>query len=257
MNVLCLLAAMSIAGNYQIAGNGVSGEIALPGTLADMKLGKHFSQAEYDRIALTSIHKDCLTREWQYLGKASYTRKVTLTEADCRVPLEVFLERVMWKSEVFFDGTSLGAQDILSVPHVHPIPANLATPGEHELRIEVDNSNQYRFTESSHSYGPQMQSVWHGVLGRMEIRERSALRNVRIFAAPGTRVFSFEAPADFDANAKTVAVEGEQVVRVARRDAKTVEVELARTPTSWNEFHPALYYLVLTDPRTGLVVRHR
>ena len=250
------LAALSLAGEYTVSGPGVSGTLTLPGTLADARLGRHMTEAEYEKIDPKSIHKGCLTREYQYLGKAAYVRRIVLTEDDCRVPLEVFLERVMWKSEVFLDGVSLGAEDILSVPHVHPVPPALATPGEHELRIEVDNSNQYRFSESSHSYGPQMQSVWHGVLGRMEIRERNPLRDVRIFAAPGGRTLSFEAPEGFEANAETVRVEGESVT-VRRTGGNAVEVELARVPESWSEFHPRLYFLVLTDPQTGLVVRHR
>lgn len=175
---------VDLSGEWTVRGRDLDGRVRLPGTLADAKLGRHMTEEDW-RTTKDIPQQGALMREYQYLGEAVYTRKITLSAADCARPAELFLERVMWKSEVSFDGQPLGMRDSLATPHVRAIPAALMTPGEHTISIAVDNSNRYRFSRWAHSYGPAMQSVWHGVLGRMEIREANALRNVRIFATAG------------------------------------------------------------------------
>ena len=266
----CVLTAMvsvmacglDLSGEWTVRGKDLNGRLRLPGTLADAKLGRHMTEEDW-RTTDDVPQQGALMREYQYLGTATYERKITLSAADCAHPAEVFLERVMWKDEVFFDGRSLGTRDSLATPHVRPIPAELMTPGEHTIAIAVDNTNQYRFTRWAHSYGPAMQSVWHGVLGRMEIREANPLRGVRIFAAAGERQFKVEVPEDFVPSDATLSVEGLKIVGCDRgqspwrKDRALVTVRLAETPESWSEFHPHLYYLSLTDPKTGFNVRHR
>ena len=255
-------AGVDLSGEWEVRGKGLKGIVRLPGTLADAKLGRHMTEEDW-RTTNDVPQKGALMREYQYLGEAVYTRKVTLSEADCARPAEMFLERVMWKSEVTFDGRPLGMRDSLATPHVRPIPADLMTPGEHTISIAVDNSNRYRFSRWAHSYGPAMQSVWHGVIGRMEIREANALRDVRIFAAAGERAFSFEAPADFEPSAKTVSVPGLRVAGLEKASSPyrsglaLVKVRLAGTPESWSEFHPRLYRLELLDGKTGFRIGHR
>ena len=154
----CGFCAVNLAGDWSVRGRGLQGRLRLPGTLADAGLGRHMTEADY--AASTDVpQQGALMREYQYLGKAVYSREITIPEGERGRAAEVFLERVMWRSEVFLDGESLGICESLATPHVHSVPARLMTGGRHRLEIAVDNSNLYAFSRWSHSYGPAMQSV--------------------------------------------------------------------------------------------------
>ncbi|MBQ3288619.1 MAG: hypothetical protein IJH50_04340 [Kiritimatiellae bacterium] len=252
---------LSLAGSWHVEGEGFAGEAKLPGTLAAAHLGKRWTEHDF-QTTMDLPQSEALVQEWQYVGKATWTRTVELSAADRRRPLELFLERVMWASEAFWDGVSLGTCDSLATPHVYAIPQSRLTPGKHELKIVVDNSCRYNFSRQSHAYGPNMQAVWNGVLGRIELRRAHPLRSTRVFASAegGLRA---EVPEGFFATLDTVAVEGLSVESVAEtvspyRDGfKMLELTVKETPTRWNEFHPKLYTLVLKDAKVGFTHRIR
>ena len=226
----------SLSGTWHVEGDGFSGEARLPGTLADAHLGKRWTVHDFE-TTMDLPQSEALVQEWQYVGKATWSRTVDLAAEDCEHPAELFLERVMWASEAFWDGSSLGICDSLATPHVHAVPKKLLTPGRHELRILVDNSCRYNFSRQSHAYGPNMQAVWNGVLGRVELRRAHPLRSARVFAtAPSGGRLEIETSADV----ASVALDGLKTSGWERRGDRIV-VSLAEEPTCWNEFHPALY----------------
>ena len=279
----CLLASValtastetgfSLAGSWHVTGEGFVGEANLPGTLAAAHLGKRWTERDF-QTTMDLAQSEALVQEWQYVGQAEWTRTVELSAADCRHPMELFLERVMWKSEVFWDGVSLGDCDSLATPHIYAVPSNLLKPGKHELRIVVDNSCRYNFSRQSHAYGPNMQAVWNGVLGRLELRRAHPLRSARVFASalnphpsPLTPHLSpdlkVEVPGEFFASLDTVAVEGLGVESISetfspyREGCKLLELKLKDAPVCWNEFHPQLYTLVLKDAKVDFTHRIR
>ena len=103
-------------------------------------------------------------------------------ESNDRCLSYIYLRLSGTNGTAWFDGVELGSCDSLATPHVHPVPRNLAKPGRHELKIVVDNSCFYGFSRQGHSYGPNMQAVWNGVLGRIEIRRAHPLRAAKVFA---------------------------------------------------------------------------
>ena len=235
-----LFASINLGGEWMVEGDGFSGEAKLPGTLAAAHLGKRWTEHDF-QTTMDLPQSEALVQEWQYVGKATWTRSVELSAADCEHPMELFLERVMWASEAFWDGIRLGMCDSLATPHVYPVPRRLLRPGRHELKLVVDNSCRYNFSRQSHAYGPNMQAVWNGVLGRIELRRGHPLRVARVFAsAPSGGKLEVETQADV----ADVEVEGLKTSGWERRGARIV-VSLAEEPTWWNEFHPALYTLRL------------
>ena len=244
-------ADVSLSGLWHVEGEGFSGEANLPGTLAAAHLGKRWTEHDF-KTTMDLPQSEALVQEWQYVGKATWTRTVELSESDCRHPLELFLERVMWASEAFWDGealSSVGALgectqpcDSLATPHVYAVPRKLLTPGRHELRLVIDNGCRYNFSRQSHAYGSNMQAVWNGVLGRVELRRLHPLRSARVFAsAPSGGKLEIETSADVAA----VEVDGLKTSGW-RREGGRIVVALAEEPTWWNEFHPALYTVRLT-----------
>ena len=229
-------ASISLAGRWRVEGDGFAGEASLPGTLAAAHLGKRWTERDF-QTTMDLPQSEALVQEWQYAGKATWTRTVELSEADCAHPMELFLERVMWASEAFWDGTSLGTRDSLATPHVHAVPQALLTPGRHELRLVIDNGCRYNFSRQSHAYGPNMQAVWNGVLGRVELRRAHPLNFARVFAsAPSGGRLVVETEADVAA----VEVDGLKTSGWKKENGRVV-VALTEEPTWWNEFHPALY----------------
>lgn len=254
-------ADVDLSGAWRVSGKGFSGSANLPGTLAAAKLGQRWTERDF-QATMDLPQSEALVQEHQYAGKAVWTRTVTLTKADCAHPLELFLERVMWRSEAFWDGVSLSSQDSLATPHVHAIPAAALTPGQHELRLEIDNSCFYNFSRQSHAYGPNMQAVWNGVLGQIVLRRAHPLRQARVFASADGKL-AVEVPDSFAATVENIAIEGLAVTRVTtasspyRAGFQLAEIELAAKPTAWSAFHPQLYTVALRDAAADFTHRIR
>lgn len=266
----------SLAGEWRVTGRGLSGGVRLPGTLADARLGRHMTAGDW-RKDTDRQSKGALTREYQYVGTAVYEREIVLTEEESRYPLELVMERVMLRSELVIDGVEIGSCDSLATEHVYPIPQKLTKAGRHVIRLALDNSNRYNFGESAHSYGPVMQSIWHGVVGKFLLRRQSPLRKVRVFATwPAQRKLSVEVPEGFDAKKENVQLarwmdaermhlphvhdingpDGRCPDIVSfrhkgpspyRKGFDLVELELDREPEAWSEHHPNLYTLTLRE----------
>ena len=252
-----------LSGVWRVTGEGISGEVRLPGTLADAKLGVRKTAEDWKKDT-GRASKGALVREWQYRGKAVYEREIELSEEEAKYPLEMVLERVMLYSELAIDGETVGSCDSLAVEHVYPIPERLTKPGRHTIRLTLDNSNRYNFSEWAHSYGPVMQSVWHGVIGEFALRRRHPLRDARVLATwPANGKLAVEVPESFDANDGSISLArfgtGETVhEKVAsqkpspyREGFKLVELKLDREPEAWSEHHPNLYVLELSDKANG------
>ena len=62
-------AVKSLAGEWRVSGEGIEGVVRLPGTLADAKLGRRMTAADWEADT-NRASKGALTREWQYRGKA-------------------------------------------------------------------------------------------------------------------------------------------------------------------------------------------
>ena len=94
---LASFADIDLAGKWQVAGTNFNGSATLPGTLSAAGLGRRWTERDF-QVTMDLPQSEALVQEWQYVGKAVWRRTVVLSEADCKHPLELFLERVMWKS---------------------------------------------------------------------------------------------------------------------------------------------------------------
>ncbi len=251
--------ALDLSGEWRVAGTNFEGRIRLPGTLADAGLGEFQTPAHHAAYTERTA-KASLALKYKYFGPATYSRKVVLTSEAAAKPLEVFLERVMWTSRLKIDGREYGFCDSLGVPHVHRIPAGALAAGEHLVEIEIDNSRRYGVAMKAHGYGEWTQSIWHGAIGRIELREVNPLESVRVFADfPANGKVRFELPKGFIADSETVtscdlAFKGfkeESSPYAAGRILVTAS--LAAEPQAWDEFNPRLYDVTFRDRKSGAV----
>ena len=214
--------------------DGTEHAIALPGTLADAQLGPSAQKAVYG--ALTLKH--------QYIGKAVYTATFEVAPED-EGRYELFLERVLWKSEVVFNGRLIGSCDSLATPHCYPV---FLRAGTQTLAIAVDNTLIHPIGEKAHSYGDAMQTRWNGLLGALELRPFNPLERVRI-DAPCGEVFTVklpEAATELDGRTLRLKVE-EAAVEILERAQHHVVVRLPGA-RPWSPDAPVLYTLTLEQP---------
>ena len=238
------LAALDLGGNWHVTGEGIDGVAVLPGTLGDARLGQVQSYETWNCIS-NKQERYALRPQHRFIGRATWTRRVTVPAALAEKPLELFLERVLWVSTLKVDGRMVGSCDSLGTPHVYRFAAGELAPGEHLFELEIDNSRHFGFAGWSHSWGPTTQTRWNGVIGRFELREANLLRAARVFAKwPAGGRFEIDLPEG--AKLADVKVEGLQVKQWTRHGDR-IEVRFDGEPVYWSEFHPRRYGLTLFD----------
>lgn len=138
--------------------------IQLPGTTDEAKYG----------LKTTGSDFGILTRAYKYYGPAWYQKEINIpkTWEGKRISLE--LERVMWQSKVYVDNKLISIADALSSPHYHDL--GYLSAGNHTLTIRVDNNLIYNIGDKGHVYTEYTQSIWNGMVGRIELVAKEAVR---------------------------------------------------------------------------------
>jgi len=197
-----------------------------------------------------------LVRAFHYLGRAWYTREFEVRGAGYSWA-ELELERVLWQSRVWLDGMALGQRDSLATPHRYELGP--VKPGRHRLTICVDNRMIHDIGVYGHSYGPETQSRWNGVVGAIELRDAAdPLRRIEAYPAPDARAVEAKivlvsreglprtAPLRLEVRDAEDRLLGEWRDKVVVAPGESVllrRVELAAEARRWDEFSPALHQL--------------
>ena len=222
-------------------------KIALPGTLTEAGYGDPTTGSDFG--ILTPTHK--------YIGPAWYEREIEIPEEWAGKIIEIFLERVLWESKVFINGKERSVQDALGTPHIHKI-GNLS-PGKHQLAIRVNNDMIHNIGDKGHAYGEYTQSIWNGVVGRMEMQAKDPthITHVRTFSMTETGQLKVEIDieasddlmADILLKIKELGRQlnlhevHEKVNLIKGKNKKEVVLDLQGRLRKWSEFDPAVYIL--------------
>lgn len=142
--------------------------IILPGTLDEAGYGTKTTGSDYG----------ILTRKYKYIGPAWYNREIAIPKSWQGKDVILHLERVMWQSQVWIDGKSVGTQDGLGTPHYHNL--GKLSPGKHLLSVRVNNDMIYNIGDKGHSYGEYTQIIWNGMIGKIELipQEKISIHNL-------------------------------------------------------------------------------
>ncbi|MDR3689904.1 MAG: glycoside hydrolase family 2 TIM barrel-domain containing protein [Fimbriimonas sp.] len=153
------------------------GRIHLPGTTDEAGYGPKTTKPEVG----------VLTRVVKYYGPAWYRRTIEIPKEWAGMSVDLTLERVIWSSQVWIDGKPEGLLDSLNTPHIHTL--GKLSPGFHALAVRIDNRPQYPIGANGHSYTEQTQTVWNGIVGRIELRAHPAshVELVRVFPSTDRR----------------------------------------------------------------------
>ena len=174
---------IDLAGEWRVRleNNSEEHAITLPGTTDDAGIGIPDTLSPMLKKPQL-LH---LTRKNRFVGKASYTRDITVPEEMAGKPLRVKFERVMWKSCLEIDGNLLGeCRESLATPHEYVLKEGL-TSGKHTVTLHIDNSKQYEISTNNlaHAYTDDTQIIWNGVLGDMtaEVIPDVDIRDIQVY----------------------------------------------------------------------------
>ena len=109
------------------------GAIVLPGSLAENGFGYKTKGPDFG----------ILTPEYKYIGKAGYSRKINIPKNWKNKQTTLFLERVLWGSQVLIDGKEISFQDALGTPHVHKLGKQSIKTAIPIKRIDTSTMNSY------------------------------------------------------------------------------------------------------------------
>ena len=245
----CQLAGKDVPVDLATVAFPAAKAIKLPGTLDEAGLGEPVTKPDYG----------CLSRRFRFIGQAWYRREITVPKEWEGQELELFLERVLWASDAWIDGQPLGGRcDSLATPHLHKL-GKLA-PGKHTLTVRVDNTMIHRIGDKGHAYGDHMQTIWNGMLGKLELRPANPLEGMKVTAPWPTKEISIEMPAFAadgwkveltDLSTKKTVLDQAMKIEAGPGPITKVTLPLAFEPKPWDEFSPNLYRLELTALRAG------
>lgn len=224
--------------------------IQLPGTTDEAKLGTKTSGSDYG----------ILTRAYKYVGPAWYRRQVTIPASWKGKTLSLFLERVLWESKVFIDGKEVSKLSPLYVPHRHVL--GQLSPGTHTLTICINNDLVHNIGDKGHGYTEYTQSIWNGIVGRLELQAHDAIVIGKVKVYPDAdkkqlRLETFFTGAPSGSMVQTVSVKEIKNGRLVKSATQKIAVkpgsekidfvinDLAGIKT-WDEFDPNLYEVSLT-----------
>lgn len=221
--------------------------INLPGSLAEAGIGTATTGSDFG--VLTPTHK--------YIGVAWYEREIEIPRQWEGKRVDLFLERVLWESQVFIDGETYSTQDGLGTPHIHELGS--LGPGKHQLVIRVDNDTIHNIGDKGHAYGAYTQSIWNGIVGRMELQAKdpTCLAQLRTFSLIESDQLRVELTVEA-AEAETATVSfairalgedrplltGQKEMELsAGQNRAEVLIDLEGKLRKWSEFDPAVYVL--------------
>jgi Glycosyl hydrolases family 2, sugar binding domain len=199
-----------------------------------------------------------LQQRFSYIGPAWYRRDVDIPKSWTGKDVELVLERVIWKSQVWVNGQYIGTQNSLTTPHRYEIGAALE-PGRDQIIMCVDNSRQLAIGDP-HAYTEQSQTIWNGIIGRIALIARDKVRIDELALRPDLAHSSVQVTVDFHNGAgkeieSILSLQARPHAVFARKlppltcrihlppaeSAQTISFPMGTNYALWSEFSPKLY----------------
>jgi hypothetical protein len=275
--VRCYADTIHLPGTVSQAGKGAPFTLepvlpALPPERLFPHKGLSFGRAtNYASENLVLMH---LQQRFSYIGAAWYRRDVDIPKNWSGKEVELVLERVIWKSQVWVNGQYIGQRTSLTTPHRYEICRALR-PGRNQITICVDNRRQFAIGDP-HAYTEQSQTIWNGIIGHIALIERDKVRIDGLALRPDLPHDAVEVTVSLHTGTETEC-EAELSLQAmpdnfsARRlppltwpvalppgdSAQTVSYSMGTNYAKWSEFSPRLYRMKAILSRNDSTGRSR
>ena len=236
--------------------------ISLPGTTDDAQLGI----ADTLSLGLGIEQLEHLVRKYSYLGPAWYSREIEIPADWKGKDVELYLERVIWETQVWVDGVKIeGHNESLVSPHRFNLTPCIKPGKKQILTIRIDNRKRYEISYDernlAHAYTNETQVIWNGIIGKicMNATDKVKIDQVQIY--PDISNKNIDAKISVINNEKQ-AVKAKLKLSVNSKDKNqsfpALEKEVTVNPgintwdvnyllgdkaILWDEFNPQLYTL--------------
>lgn len=220
--------------------------IQLPGTLDEAQKGSKAAPSNDTRHLL---------RKYSYYGKAWYQREVEIPKSWRGCEIEFSIERTR-PTHVFVDGQAVGECKLISAPQVYNLTKRFL-PGKHTITVVVDNGTDCGLPKevgSSHLWSDETQTIWNGMLGKIELTAKPKVFVAHIRTEPNldSKSVKIDVTINNDLGKNTqkelmVSIGTLQKKQVAKLTAGInkihISLPLGENPDAWSEYHPSLYDL--------------
>lgn len=258
------LDAIHLPGTVSQAGKGVP--FTLQPTLPPLPPDKFISDKglTFGRPTNYASEDFCLMhlqQRFSYVGPAWYYRDVYIPKRWAGKDIELVLERVIWKSDVWVNGQYIGAQNSLTTPHDCEIAAALKPGERNRITICVDNRRQLAIGDP-HAYTEQSQTIWNGIIGRISVVARDKVRIDGLILRPDLahnavdvtvalhNGYPSEPEAELSLQARPDNFSSAKVPPLNRRitlppgdSVQTIHYPMGTNYALWSEFSPKLYQM--------------
>ena len=236
--------------------NALPLKIRLPGSIDEGGFGKKHIEGTPLFDGKPEIYR--LTPKRSYIGAAWYRKEFTLPLEWKKKQVYLTLERCMWQTKLWINGSFAGEQNSLCTPHQYEISKFLRA-GKNSISIRIDNSPQVNLGSWSHGYSPEVQTIWNGIIGKIELRETSPVHfsNVQVYPSFQNQLLQVKmllnntAAQKISGRVKLAIMDGSKTILSFTQKIRnkhiseplTITVPMKGKLKVWNEFTPSLYRL--------------
>lgn len=231
--------------------------ISLPGT-TDMA---GYGDPDTLKLTLTKPQLLHLTRKHSYIGQAWYSREIQIPAEYIGKHFILSFERTIWSSDVWIDGEKVnGTGTSLIAPHTFDVTSKIKVGQKQRLTIRIDNRQKFDISVQglAHSYTDHTQTIWNGIIGKMEIQvvDPVTVENVKVIPDINKKRVKVQVDLkDFEnnekgkyellvsiINKKTAKIITTLSKKVSTKD-KSIEVDcnVGNDIKLWSEFTPEVY----------------
>lgn len=230
----------------------------LPGDACLNKVGKEFTP--FTELSYEAVRT--LRPAFEYVGALWLQRDFTLPEEFEDKYITLFLERVNIASDLWIDGIKIDRQIIeITTPHIYNLTGRIKS-GTHTITLRIDNSNLLNIDGMASGYSVDTQSIWNGIIGKIELRceEIFHMSNIQIFPEEKSvhikltahsdclkpndrRNVSFELCA-LSPDGSKLKVKKYNYVLYNKKQIIHLDYPIKK-PEYWDEFNPSLYTMQL------------
>lgn len=232
---------------FKNAGFNINNWINLPGTTDEASIGVVLQNS--------SQYTPGLERVYTYDGAFWVQRMITIPKDWEGKFVSLFLERTMGSSTIYWDNEKVGSDYGYAVPHQILIDKSIES-GEHRLTILI-NKDDLRYAHGGHHIFAGNGASWNGIIGKIELIAKNATAHISdIQVYPKIINQSIDVKILLSRESK---LENKKLKIFLRKgnedpfvllksvnvnsDSLTVNCELPKPISLWNEFTPNLYQL--------------
>lgn len=228
----------------------------LPGDACQNRIGKEYEPPK--ELCYEAVRT--LRPAFEYIGPLWLQRDFTLPESCADSFITLFLERVNIASDLWIDGIKIDRQIIeITTPHIYNLTGRVKA-GKHTITLRIDNSNLLNIDGMASGYSVDTQSIWNGIIGKIELRCENVfhMSNIQVFPQEKSihikltahsdclkptdrRGASFEVSATAPDGSK-LKVKKHECVLFNKKQIIHIDYPI-KNPEYWDEFNPVLYTL--------------